>query len=263
MTALLEVRNLCLRHAMRRGSGKPAREAVSDVSFRIEAGGAFGLAGESGSGKSTLALALVRLLNPSAGQVLLDGRDLAGLSGAGLREARRRVQIVFQDPAAILSPRRTIAQTLREPLQHFRGDEAHRHRALAVAALAEVGLADDVLERYPHQFSSGERQRIAIARALLAGPDLLVADEAVSALDVSVQAQVLQLLGQLRRQHGVALLFISHDLAVIRQLAETVGIMCAGRLVECGPIATVFSEPRHAHTRALLAAHRIECGDIP
>ena len=262
MSSLLEVRGLGIRYAARH-SGRPAVQAVEGVSFRIARGEVFGLAGESGSGKSSIARALVGLLTPSAGQVLLDGKDLAAMDAAALGEARRRVQIVFQDPVLSLSPRRRIVQTLLEPLQLFRPDEAARHPALALAALAEVGLGSEALQRYPHQFSSGQRQRIAIARALLARPDLLVADEAVSALDVSVQAQVLQLLRRLRDQHGMALLLISHDLPVLRQLAGTVGIMCAGRLVESGPIAEVFDTPRHAHTRALLAAHRLESGDTP
>jgi peptide/nickel transport system ATP-binding protein len=255
---LLDIQDLRLRYRLPGRAARPGPEVVRGVSFRIAHGGTFGLAGESGAGKSSLARVLVRLLEPSAGRVLLDGQDMAQLRGSALREARRRVQIIFQDPATSLSPRRSIAQTLLEPLQQFRPAEAAQHTALARQALAEVAMDADVLQRFPAQFSSGQRQRIAIARALLAQPDLLVADEAVSALDVSIQAQVLELLRQLRQRHGMALLFISHDLPVIRQVADTVGIMQAGRLVESGPVAEVFARPTHAHTQAMLAAFRLE-----
>jgi peptide/nickel transport system ATP-binding protein len=260
VSCLLQIRDLSVNYARRRSRGGEV-SALRSVNFDISAGEAWGLAGESGSGKSTLARCLVGLVRPSAGQVRLDGDDIAMLRGSARLEARRRIQIVFQDPAAALSPRRSVAQSLHEVLAQFRGAQASDHAAMATTALAEVGLGPDVLPRYPHQFSSGQRQRIVLARALLARPDLLVADEAVSSLDVSVQAQVLQLLRRLRAEHGLALLFISHDLAVIRQVADQVAIMKSGQLVERGPVDAVYSKPEHPHTRELLAAHRLESGD--
>lgn len=254
-TPLLEARALEVRFRARLLRGKVGpREAVRGVDLGIARGEIFGLAGESGSGKSTLARALLGLLPASGGEVLLEGHDIAGMRGAALREFRRRVQMIFQDPGSALSPRRTILQTLCEPLRLFRAGAAEEHVSLARAALADVGMDVDALARYPHQFSSGQRQRIVIARALLAGPDLLVADEAVSALDVSVQAQVLQLLARLRIDRGLAILLISHDLAVLRQLSDRVGVMYAGRLVEAGPADAVYTLPRHPATRELLAA---------
>ncbi|NIM70750.1 MAG: ATP-binding cassette domain-containing protein [Xanthomonadales bacterium] len=254
---LLQVQHLSYRfpaqHGVFRGQG-PGLAAVERVSFAIAPGQVFGLVGESGSGKSTLARCLLRLLRPQAGRVLFAGRDLLAAGPAELRQARRRMQVVFQDPMTALSPRRTIGQSLHEPLQQFRLGSPREREDRIVAGLAEVGLDAGVLNRYPHQLSSGQRQRVCIARALLPGPDLVVADEAVSALDVSVQAQVLKLVRELQRERGIAFLFISHDLAVIQQVADRVGVMYRGQLVETASRDDLFRQPLHPYTRALLAA---------
>jgi len=249
---LLQVRDVALTYARRRGIfGSPDQSlaAVDGVSLSIQPGEVFGLAGESGSGKSSLARLLVQLAKPERGEVLL-----AGIPIAQAADARRRVQIVFQDPSAALSPRRSIRQTLLEPLQHFRMGPSREHADRVAAALQAVGLDAAALERRPHQFSSGQKQRLCIARALLAEPELLIADEAVSALDVSVQAQILDLIRRLSEERGIAVLFISHDLAVIGQIADRTGIMLAGRLVEQAPGRAMFRAPAHPYTRHLLAA---------
>lgn len=252
-TPLLQVERLVVDHAARGGaSGRVV--AVRDVSLTLERGSVLGLAGASGCGKSTLARALVQLVRPVSGRVLLDGADLATLAPGALRETRRRMQLLFQDPSMALSPRRTIRQTLVEPLRHFGLCPRHEESVRIEQALADVDLDPDALSRYPQQFSSGQQQRIALARALIAQPDLLIADEPVSALDVSVQARVLRLLDQARQRHGLALLLISHDLAVIRHLANNVSIMQDGTVVESGPIDAVLGDPQHVHTRELLAA---------
>jgi peptide/nickel transport system ATP-binding protein len=256
-TGLLQVLDLH-KHFQSRptlfAAGDRTLAAVDGVGFSLRRGEILGLAGESGSGKSTLARLLCQLLPPDRGDILLDGVSLWDMDRTQRMAARRRIQMIFQDPSAALSPRRSIRQTLREPQDHFRlGRPAEREQS-AIDALASVGLDASAMGRLPHQFSSGQRQRISIARALLAQPDLLVADEAVSALDVSVQAQILELLSRLQRERGIAILFISHDLAVIRQLADRVGIMFRGKLVELGPAATIFEHASHPYTRELLAA---------
>jgi peptide/nickel transport system ATP-binding protein len=254
---LLEIQALCRSFGMRRGlfGGSGTKlPAVDDVSLSVRRGEIFGLAGESGSGKSTLARLLAQVLKPDAGRILLDGQPLELMGAQARREARRRIQMIFQDPSAALSPRRTIRQSLVEPLLHFGIGSTSGHEEMAVHSLAAVGLDRSALERLPHQFSSGQRQRIGIARALMAEPDLVIADEAVSSLDVSVQAQILELMSRLRERHGIAFLFISHDLAVIRVLADTVGVMFGGQLVESGPADALFSRPAHPYTRQLLAA---------
>jgi len=255
-TPLLEVRGLTVRFRRRRGwrAGGGELTAVRDVDLAVRAGEVYGLAGESGSGKSTLARTILGLLRPDAGRVLLDGADLAAMNATALREARRRIQIVFQDPAAALSPRRSIEQSLLEPLDHFGIGTPAERRSAAAQALNSVGLDATALPRFPHQFSSGQRQRVALARALLPDPDILIADEALSALDVSVQAQMLDLLLEVRDQRNIGVLFISHDLAVIRQLSDTVGVMYRGRLVETAPAGELFRAPLHPFTRQLLAA---------
>lgn len=250
---LVDVKNVCVgfRAGRRWRDRRSIRLAVEDISLQIRPGQAFGLAGESGSGKSTLARTILGLLQPVSGEVRFDGEPLAEL-GDRRKEMQRRVQIVFQDPGSALSPRRTVAQTLLEPLRHFRIGATTGHRQAMIDALEAVGLDATALDRYPHQFSSGQRQRIAIARALLPEPDILVADEAVSALDVPVQARILELLKRLRQERGIALLFISHDLAVVRQVADTVGVMYRGRLVELAPASALFTAPMHPYTRQLL-----------
>jgi oligopeptide/dipeptide ABC transporter ATP-binding protein len=227
-----------------------AVRAVNDVSIAIAPGEALGLVGESGSGKSTLGRLMLGLLPPSAGRVLVDGQDLARLAPAETRRLRRRMQLVFQDPYSSLDPRRRVGAQIADGLVIHGMDRNGRVAAL----LDQVGLAPAHAGRFPHEFSGGQRQRVAIARALATGPDLLVADEPVSALDVSVQAQVLAVFADLRSRLNLALLFISHDLAVVRSLCDRVAVLYLGRVVEEGPAATVFHTPLHPYTKALLSA---------
>ena len=257
MTGLLEVRNLKKYFPVRGGVLRRVVaqvRAVDDVSFSIGRGRTLGLVGESGCGKSTLGRAVLRLHEPTAGEVVLDGRPVTGLKARELRERRREMQIVFQDPYASLNPRRTVLQTLREPLDlHAIGTRNDRRRRVE-ELLEIVGLRTQVASRYPHEFSGGQRQRIGIARALALDPKLIVADEAVSALDVSVQAQVLNLISDLQRRLGISFLFISHDLAVIQHVSHDVAVMYLGKLVETGSADSVYAEPKHPYTRALFSA---------
>lgn len=250
---LLAVRNLSM-------SFRDSLAAVDRVSFTLRAGTTLGLVGASGAGKSTVARAIMRLVPTVRGQILFKGRDIIGMPARELVHVRRRMQIVFQDPSASLSPRRTVAQTLHEPLKHFTRASAAERTTKIAATLAKVGLQTDVLPHYPHQFSSGQKQRIAIARALISDPELLIADEAVASLDVSVQAQILQLLLRLQDELKIALLFISHDLAVIRQIAHEVAVMYQGQLIEHAPADQFFSRPAHPYSKTLLdlAASRVD-----
>ncbi len=248
LTKTFEVR----RGLLRRVAGQV--QAVSDVSIRVDAGETLALVGESGCGKSTTGRAALRLIEPTAGDVLLDGEKLTGLGPRALRAARRRMQIIFQDPFGALNPRMTVAETLAEPmLLHgvaTPADAGDRVRAL----LRTCGMQPFHAERYPHEFSGGQRQRIGIARALATQPRLVVCDEPVSALDVSVQAQLVNLLQDLQGRFGMAYVFISHDLAVVRHIATRVAVMYLGRIVEEAPAATLFARPLHPYTRLLLAA---------
>lgn len=254
---LLEAREVS-RH-YRRGGGRwgrrpPPLRAVDRVSLWVGETETVGLVGESGSGKSTLARLLLRLEAPTAGFVLFRGRDVAALSGPELRRFRREVQIVFQDPFASLNPRLTVGNMLREILRvHGLARGARAERRIE-ELLALVGLDPEAARRHPHEFSGGQRQRIGIARALSVEPRLIVADEPVSALDVSVQAQVLNLLRDLRDRLGLAYVFISHDLAVVRQMSDRIAVMRAGELVEVAPAEDLFSRPGHPYTRTLLQA---------
>jgi len=229
-------------------------KAVDGVSFEIGKQRTLGLVGESGCGKSTLGRAVLRLHEPTAGQILLDGDDICALDHEALKQRRRDMQIIYQDPYASLSPRRLIGQTIQEPLDvHHVGTRQERKNRVE-ELLDIVGLRKQVLSRYPHEFSGGQRQRIGIARALALNPRFIVADEPVSALDVSVQSQVLNVISRLQREHGIAFLFISHDLAVIQHVSDEVGVMYLGKLVEYSDSGSLYRDPKHPYTRALMSA---------
>ena len=256
---LVEVQHLTKHYPGPRGwlgFGRPrgAIRAVDGVSFAIAAGRTLGLVGESGSGKTTVARTLLRLVEPTSGSFRLDGSDVFTLKAEPLRALRRRMQIVFQDPYGSLNPRMTVRQTLREPLEIHRLATGPARDTRVVELLGEVGLDPSLADSYPHELSGGQRQRVGIARALSVEPAFLVCDEPVSALDVSVQAQVLNLLTDLQRRRGLTYLFIAHDLAVIKHLADDVAVMYLGRIVERAPAASVYAQPRHPYTTSLLSA---------
>ncbi|MEM1400762.1 MAG: ABC transporter ATP-binding protein, partial [Pseudomonadota bacterium] len=229
-------------------------KALDDVSLEIAAGETLALVGESGSGKSTLGRAIARLTDLDDGSITIDGTDMLSLRGRALRSARGKVQMIFQDPYSSMDPRFSVGRTIAEPVRiHNPGPHAGT-QAVVTDLLSRVGLSADMASRYPHEFSGGQRQRIAIARALAANPKLLVADEPTSALDVSIQAQVLDLIDELKKQSGLTLLFISHDLAVVKKIADRVAVMRTGRILEIGPTEAVLSNPRHPYTKALIAS---------
>jgi peptide/nickel transport system ATP-binding protein len=250
-SALLDVQELDVIY----GKGREQVHAVKNVSLSIAPGEIFGLVGESGCGKSSLGKAVIRLVEPSAGRIVFKNLAVSGLRRSGLKRYRRQVQMVFQDPYGSLNPRMKVGRAIEDVLQVHRIGSTTAERRGRVAELFEaVGLEPDWVWRYPHEFSGGQRQRICIARALALDPELLVADEPVSALDVSVQAEILELLLNLRQTRNLAFLFVSHDLAVVRNVCDRVAVMYNGEIVETGPVAEVIDHPQHEYTRKLLAA---------
>ena len=264
MTPLVDVQQLGKRYEHRALWRAPrVTHAVRDVTFTIHAGETFGLVGESGSGKTTTGRCLLRLVEPSAGRLHFKGEDVLALDRRQLRALRRQMQMVFQDPYASLNPRHRVATILEEPLDiHGVGTPTWR-RARATELLELVGLDRDALARFPHEFSGGQRQRIGIARALALEPSFIVADEPVSALDVSVQAQIVNLLAALQQQLSLTYLFISHDLRLVRHICTRVAVMYRGRIVEMAPVGPLFESPRHPYTRALLSAVPVPDPDVP
>lgn len=255
--ALLEVRNLRVRYATSAPLWTRRHlTAVDGVSFEIARGESLGLVGESGSGKSSIARALLRLI-PASGSALFQGRDLLLMRSAELRAAREQLQIVFQDPLGALDPRMKVAELVAEPLREFRRASIRQHRALVTQMLERVGLGAELLARYPHQLSGGQAQRVGVARALMLGPRLLICDEPVAALDVSIKSQIANLLRDMRDQLHLAMLFIAHDLGTVRYLCDRVMVLYLGRVMEIAPCAALYAAPRHPYTRALLAANPI------
>jgi len=252
---VLEVTGLSKDFQVRLGFLKSAKlHAVTDVQLTIGPGRTLAVVGESGSGKTTLGRMVARLLDPSGGSIVLDGVDLTELEGAALASQRARLQMVFQDPGGSLSPWQKVGVSVGEPLEIHLGVEAQRRTGLVAAMLERVGLSALHADRFPHQLSGGQQQRVAIARAAIAGPRLIVLDEPTSALDMSVQAQILLLLKSLQRETSVSYLFISHDLSVVRFIADEVAVMYLGRVVEHAPARDIFERPLHPYTRALIAA---------
>ncbi len=262
---LLEVRHLSKTFSRRKGlfGATSVVRAVDDVSFSIERGETFGLVGESGSGKTTTGRCILRLVEPTGGEVIVDGRDVLKLSRGDLRRARRDMQVVFQDPYSSLNPRMRVSDIVEEPLIiHKLGSRSERRERVR-QLFALVGLNPDHLERYPHEFSGGQRQRIGLARALALNPSLIIADEPVSALDVSVQAQVVNLLMELQERLKLTYLFIAHDLRLVEHICSRVAVMYLGKIVEMGETAKLFASPQHPYTRALLSAIPVPDPDAP
>jgi len=256
--SLLEVQNLKVQFPVSHGLFSRAKlsvKAVDDVSFHIEAGETLGLVGESGCGKTTLGCAIVRLVEPAAGSILFEGDDITRLDGAELRARRRKLQMIFQDPYGSLNPRRTVGQVVGEAIDiHHLADSPAGRQQRIEGLLKSVGLDSTHAQRYPHEFSGGQRQRIGIARALAVEPKLIVCDEPVSALDVSVQAQIINLLQDLQAERGIAYLFIAHDLAVVEHISRRVLVMYLGKVVELSDAKSLVKSPKHPYTQALLSA---------
>jgi len=258
-TALLEVEDLRVHFQVAQGGLLRRRmvplKAVDGVSFALAAGETLGVVGESGCGKSTLGRAILRLIEPTAGRVVWLGEDLAALAAEPLRRRRRAMQIVFQDPLASLDPRMTIGDIVAEPLiTHEPGLSRGEVKARVADMMAKTGLLPQMINRYPHEFSGGQCQRIGVARAMILNPQLIVCDEPVSALDVSIQAQIINLLMRLQREFGLALLFISHDLSVVRHISHRILVLYLGRMMEVASRDALYSSPRHPYTRALISA---------
>jgi len=258
---ILQVNNLVKHYPM---SGGRVVHAVDGVSFTVAKGETLSLVGESGCGKSTVARAVLRLVAPTSGEIILDGNRIDQLSAEALRPSRRRIQIVFQDPFASLNPRMRVRSIIAEPIRNFRIERGEGLKRRVNELLEIVRLPHDAADRFPHEFSGGQRQRIGIARALAAKPDLIVCDEAVSALDVSVKAQIVNLLQDIQRDLGLALLFISHDLAIVEHMTQRVAVMYLGKIVEQGERRDIFSSAKHPYTQALLSAvPTVEPGRLP
>ena len=269
MSTIIEAVDLVREFAVGKGLFSPGRtvHAVSGVSFRVRKGETFAIVGESGCGKSTLARTLARLIAPTSGEVVIDDQPVGRLKGAALTALRRKVQFIFQDPFSSLNPRMTVGALIGEPMEiHRPALTAKQRRAEVADLLGRVGLRAAHMDRYPHEFSGGQRQRIGIARALAAEPEILVGDEPVSALDVSVQAQVINLLHDLKTEFGLTLIVVAHDLAVVRQMSDRIAVMYLGRIVEIGPADAVTARPRHPYTQALMSAvpeARIAAARVP
>ena len=250
---LLKVEGLSMEYTG--ANGGPPVQAVSDVSFSLKSGEVLGVVGESGCGKSTLARTVLRLCRPTAGRIEFDGIDITKLGRGALKPIRKSMQVVFQDPFGALNPRHTVATIIGEPLKvHGVGNDDSARHLRVQELLSLVGLPTSAAGRLPHEFSGGQRQRIAIARALALQPKLLVADEAVSALDVSIQSQIINLISDLQQQLGLAILFISHDLSVVRHVCDRIAVMYLGHIVETGTVEEVMSSPQHPYTQALISA---------
>lgn len=267
---ILELVDLKMHFPTRHGSLR----AVDGVSLTIQQGETLGLVGESGCGKSTLARALMRLYPPTAGQIKLDGTDITTLGEKALKPHRRKMQMIFQDPVAALNGRMTVGELVTEPLDIMNIGTPETRRATVAGLLDQVGLGADAADRYPHSFSGGQRQRIGIARAIALQPDLVVCDEPISALDVSIQAQIVNMLAELKRNTGLAYLFITHDLSMLRHIADRIGVMYLGKLVEIAPSEMLHTGPRHPYTALLWSAipvpdpaarrdNEIEAGEVP
>jgi dipeptide transport system ATP-binding protein len=256
VSALLEARGLTRDYTVSRGAfrSRATIHALAGVSFSLNAGRTLAVVGESGSGKSTLARLLTLIENPTAGSLLIDGEDVAHASAATRARLRREIQIVFQNPYGSLNPRQTIGKALEEPLLVNTGLKPAERKAEALSIMAKVGLRPEYYHRYPHMFSGGQRQRIAVARALMLKPKILVLDEPVSALDVSIRAQALNLLASLQEEFGLAYVFVSHDLSVVRHIADEVMVIYLGNAVEIGERAAILDRPQHPYTQALLSA---------
>ena len=258
-TIILQVQNLVKHYPILGGSAFArsigAVRAVDDVSFSVHQGETFGLVGESGCGKTTIGRCILQLERPTAGQVVFAGQELTGLTEAQLRVIRRKMQVIFQDPYSSLNPRMTVGQMLAEPLQvHGIVPRRTERRQHVAELLSEVGLPSALTERYPHELSGGQRQRVGIARALAMQPSFIVCDEPVSALDVSIQAQIMNLLDDLQERYGLTYLFVAHDLSVVRHISDRVAVMYLGKLVELADWQRLYEEPLHPYTKALLAA---------
>jgi oligopeptide/dipeptide ABC transporter ATP-binding protein len=255
MSNILDVENLTKHFPVEGKFGsRQFVQAVDGVSFSLKKGETLGLVGESGCGKSTTGRLLLRLMEPTAGHVRFDGQDVSTLKGTGLKDFRRRMQIIFQDPYASLDPRMTVGQILTEMLDIHRIGTRTERRDRVAYLMERVGLRPDQLKRYPHEFSGGQRQRIGIARALTLGPELIIGDEPVSALDVSIQAQIINLLGDLQSELGLSYIIISHDLSVVKHVSDRVAVMYLGQLVEIASSKSLYSRPLHPYSEALLSA---------